>query len=218
MTLASVYPGLCLLGTVLPYWRHAVPRDGAPPMRRMLTRCLGALLAILPATAAAQTDTSNHAFAIGARARWFVLGGEDFRLIDDAAGVEGDATLRIADPFHVALGAHYSSHGTFIDANLRVVAVFVEPRWSFGAGTVLAYLGLRGAWVHRSITPSTVSVSSSGFGFGAHGGVLRRLAGRLYAEGAMTFDFVSLANLLGGTERDDGSVLGLQAGLRVTVP
>jgi hypothetical protein len=174
------------------------------------------VLSSTPAVATSQANLGREPLAIGVSGGWFMLGGRDFQPTDDALGAEGNVSVHVLGPLYLGLGGHYSSHGTFVSAPLRITGVFFEPQAAIGIGpNTLVRLSTRGGWVHRSIEVGTSTYKSSGYGFGAAAAAAYRLAGPLALEAAVSLDFISLDNLFPPGDSDTGTVFAVHMGCRL---
>ncbi len=124
---------------------------------------LGICCALGTASAAAQAS-------LGVAGLMASLGGDDFEGVDNGFGGEASVWFRAGTSFTIGGGAHYTSHGTDIDENLKVLGIFAEPRYRFaaGGGNLTPYIAGRAAWARYSIQDA----SATGFYFGGGGGLM----------------------------------------------
>jgi hypothetical protein len=167
---------------------------------------------------AQHAGASREAIALGVNGGWFVLGGEEFQPTDDGAGVEVYASGHVYRAFYLGLGAHYSSHGTFLPEHLHITGLFLQPELVFPVGAQMRLrVSGRGAWVHRSITAGTTGYASSGYGIGVAGAASYDLIGPLALEVSTTFDYIALDTLFPPGDADNGTALGMHLGLRLAL-
>ena len=189
------------------------------------TRTLSALAVWLSVASAAPLLAQDHqprtrGLTIGASGGFFIVGGEDFSATDDALGVNAYIGYRALKRFDVNLGVHYSSHGLgFGSRDLAILAIYAEPRVLFPIPESPATfsLGLRAGWARRDASTETSTFESTGYGVGGVAAIQIGVARSLNVEALLSVNLLSFAPIF-GSERDSGSVIGVQLGLSVPLP
>ena len=196
---------------------------------------VGAWLA--PADAPAQPapgEIGGEVAALGA-----TLGGSDFGNV--GVGYGGEIGLRYGITPRISLGL--SGHGSWheaagLDESLRLLGVFLEPRYAFGwpDDGIRPYVGLRvgvARWsASRSADSLSADVRADGLQAGGTAGVAYSLSGSVSLEAAAAASLLSFGDArvdaaLGGSDYDpfvpggsstSGALLGLRTLVRVRVP
>lgn len=214
--------------------------DCPTPTRPLAVLAAGALLLAAwtaPPDAAAQPapgEIGGEAAALGA-----TIGGSDFDNV--GLGYGGEAGLRYGITRQLSLGL--TGHGSWhdasgLDGSLRLLGVFLEPRYAFGnpdAG-IRPFVGLRmgvARWsAGRSADSLSADVRADGLQAGGAAGVSYSISRSVSLEAAAVTSFLSFGDArvdatLGGSDfapfvpggsSTSGALVGLRTLLRLGVP
>ena len=227
-----------------PMYREADSVSGTAwpsPARALAPLAAGATILLsawaAPPGAAAQPgpgELGGEAAALGV-----TLGGSDFDNVGVGYGGEVGLRYGLTPRLSLGLAGHGSWHSTSgLDDPLRLVGLFLEPRYAFGSpgGGIRPFVGLRVGAARWSASRSTDSlaadVRADGLQAGGTAGVAYPLTGSLTLEAAAVASFLSFGDArvdaaLGGSDytpfvpggtSTSGALLGLRTLLRLRVP
>jgi hypothetical protein len=143
-------------------------------MKRALIRAVACLVVPI---AGASAQSVGPRFGVEAAPFYLTLDGETLSGI--APGVGFDMQGRLTWPtWSVGLGWHRSGHHLdWIDENIIISGVFVEPRYVFpGQGASRLYFVARGGWAAHRLEVEGSEAKASGFIVGAGLGMAFALA------------------------------------------
>jgi hypothetical protein len=158
---------------------------------RLLT---GAALAVAAQNPLGAQLRSN--WAIQASGLYSDFGGDSFRLINSGWGLELQARRKIVSLWSVGCGFQGTYHAHRLPSgDVRFEGGFCEPRraWALENESVYPYIGLRGAFVHRSDTNN----DSTSFNASANGWTTNLGAGVMVPVGAKTSRYPFLIDVGG---------------------
>ncbi|MGH7568612.1 MAG: outer membrane beta-barrel protein [Gemmatimonadales bacterium] len=159
-----------------------------------------ALLCFTPARAGAQVS-------IGVGGQFLSLSGDDFEGTDAGFGGEAKVMFSAGKVVKLGGGVQYSSHNQDnLAASVKILGLIAEGRYMFAtaSGKATPYVAGRGGWVQGRVsdpdfdgdgTPDANKLTSSGFAFGAGGGVLVSLSSSTSLDLGAVFHSVSLGDI-----------------------